>query len=115
MHIIEDYILARPRWTSDMVALQNKHIKTCMCCCCRYDLLVRCLTTLQTSVTKSNILISVALSQSFIPTITAEVGKMVNCVQEKRPQWDLGIYLHHNNDAVNKTGNDRQCTYIHTS
>jgi hypothetical protein len=64
MHIIEEYILGWQRWASDVVAQQNKHIKACTYCCCRYDLFVRCLTTLQTSVTKSNIRFSVALSYS---------------------------------------------------
>jgi len=40
-----------------------------------------------------------------------DVGKLVNCVQDKGPYLDLGIYLHHNKDAVNKTGNEMYCTY----
>jgi hypothetical protein len=57
-------------------------------------------------VTKSNIQFSVAMSYSFSFLGCGKTGKLR---AGKKSVVGFG-YLHHK-DAVNRTGNDRQCTY----
>ena len=65
-----------------------------MCGYSRYNLLMRHLMILQTTLTNLSLVFSCTVVQTFILILAMYVENAVNCTCERRPMWDLCIKLH---------------------